>query len=96
MIKLRLVNEYLAPPLFCPDPSEMGHVDIDDLPLSRDLKEELSLWDKEYQATFNNDYPPDSGFSSPEEEIRHKNAGMMIAKKIQKELDGRYLIEYFS
>jgi hypothetical protein len=94
MINLKLINEYLAPPLFCPDQEKMGHIDIDDLPLSRNLKEELSLWDKEYQATFNDDCPLDSGFSSLEDEIRHKNAGMMLAKKIQQELNGEYLIEY--
>ncbi|GAO72638.1 hypothetical protein [Comamonas sp. E6] len=94
MINLRLVNEYLSPPLFCPDLEKMGHIDIDDLPISRGLKDELFLWDKEYQATFNDDYPPDSGFSSIEDEVRHKNVGVMLAKKMQKELEGRYLIEY--
>jgi hypothetical protein len=81
MINLRLVNEYLSPSLFFPDLEKMGHIDIDDLPISRGLKDELFLWDKEYQATFNDDYPPDSGFSSIEDEIRHKNVGVMLAKK---------------
>ena len=92
MMNLRLVNEYFSPPLFCPDLEKMGH--IDDLHISRGLKDELFLWDKEYQASFNDDYPPDSGFSSIEDEIRHKNVGVMLAKKMQKELEGRYLIEY--
>lgn len=63
---------------------KMGH--IDDLPISNGLKDELFLWDKEYQATFNDDYPPDSGFSSIEDEIRHKNVGLMLAKKCKRSL----------
>jgi len=34
MINLRLANEYLAGPIFCPDSDQMGHVDIGDLPVS--------------------------------------------------------------
>lgn len=34
MMKLGLANEYLAGPIFCPEPDAMGHIDVDDLPLS--------------------------------------------------------------
>lgn len=68
MIRLRLTSEYLAGPIFCPDPDRMGHVDIEDLPLSQELKAQISEWDSRYQSTFNSDYPPDSGFASPDAE----------------------------
>ncbi|MDF3842023.1 hypothetical protein P3W55_09890 [Pseudomonas citronellolis] len=94
MIKLRLASEYLAGPIFCPDPDIMGHIDIDDLPLSQELKAEITAWDSEYQATFNSEYPPDSGFSSPEVAFRYIVEGQQLAKKIQQELGGGYAVEY--
>lgn len=96
MIKLKVASEYLAGPIFCPDPDRMGHVDIDDLPVSQELKAEIRAWDVEYQATFNSDYPPDSGFSSPEAELRHKAQGGQLAKKLQHELGYGYMVEYCS
>lgn len=94
MIKLRLASEYLAGPIFCPELDKMGHIDVDDLPLSQELKAEIIAWDREYQATFNSDYPPDSGFSSPEVRLRHIAEGQQLAEKLQQELGGDYTIEY--
>lgn len=72
----------------------MGHIDINELPISHELKARISGWDNEYQATFNSDYPPDSGFTSHEATLRHIAEGQMLAKILQKELGGSYLIEY--
>ncbi|MBH3414532.1 hypothetical protein [Pseudomonas putida] len=94
MIKLRLANEYLTGPIFCPEPDAMGHIDIDDVPISQELRAEISAWDSEYQATFNSDYPPGSGFSSPEAELRHIAEGKQLAQKLQQELGGGHTVEY--
>ncbi len=94
MIILRLAKEYMAGPLFCPDPERMGHVDIDELPISLALKSQILAWDCEYQETFNEDYPPDSGFSSPEAERKHVAEGARIAKSLQQELGEDYTVEY--
>lgn len=94
MIRLRLASEYLAGPIFCPEPDRMGHIDVDDLPLSQELKAQISAWDSEYQATFNSDYPPDSGFSSLEAKLRHIAKGEQLANKLQQELGGIYEVEY--
>ncbi len=37
MKTLRLALEYMAPPLFCPDVEEMGHIEIDEINISSDL-----------------------------------------------------------
>lgn len=94
MIRLRLTSEYLAGPIFCPDADRMGHVDIEDLPLSQELRVKISAWDSEYQATFNSDYPPDSGFTTPEAERRHVAEGEELAKVMQQELENSYTVEY--
>lgn len=94
MIRLRVTSEYLAGPIFCPDQDKMGHVDIENLSLSPELIEKIRRWDGEYQATFNSEYPPDSGFSTPEAELRHTTEGRALAKLIQEELEGGYMVEY--
>lgn len=94
MMKLRLANEYLAGPIFCPEPERVGHIYIDDLPISQELKGKIGEWDGAYQATFNNDYPPDSGFSSPDMKFRYVEAWRRLAQKLQQELDGSYVAEY--
>ena len=95
MIRLRLMSEYLAGPLFCPEPDKMGHVDVDDLPLSQELKARINEWDSRYQATFNSDYPPDSHFFSRKAEIQHAVEGVKLAKSIQQELESSYTVEYW-
>jgi hypothetical protein len=95
MIRLRLTNEYLAGPIFCPELDKMGHVDIEDLPLSQELKAKISEWDSKYQSTFNSDYPPESGFTSPVAELQHAAEGEQLAKLIQQELAGSYTVEYW-
>lgn len=95
MIRLRLTSEYLAGPIFCPDADKMGHVDIEDLPLSQELKTRISAWDSEYHATFNSDYPPDSGFATHEAELRHIAEGEQLAKMMQQELESSYTVEYY-
>lgn len=94
MIRLRLTCEYLAGPIFCPDPDRMGHIDIEDLPLSQELRAKIRKWDGEYQATFNSDYPPDSSFTTHEVELRHIAEGIQLAKLIQQELESGYSVEY--
>ena len=96
MINLRLENEYLAGPIFCPDLGNMGHIEVNDLPISNQLKFEIIEWDKNYQATFNSDYPPDSGFGSHEAELLHVAEGRKLAKRLQEELGSGYIIEYRS
>lgn len=94
MINLRLVLEYLASPIFCYDVDQMGHLEIDDLEISDDLKRQLKVWDKEFQDTFNDDYPPDSGFSSRQQLQRHIQQGYKLVTKLQLELGESYKINY--
>jgi len=94
MIKLKLVNEYLAGPIFCSDSNRMGHIDVDTLPISQELKAGINLWNDEYQATFKSDYPPKSGFSSIKAALRHMAEGERLAQKLQQELENDYIVEY--
>lgn len=94
MISLRLANEFFAPPIFCSDPDKMGHVEVDDLPVSDSLKIALSAWDAEFQSTYNDSYPPDLGFQSPEIQLAHCKRGEELAKLLQAELGDMFMVEY--
>ena len=72
----------------------MGHIDIGDLPISRTLSDKVKLWDDEYQSTFNDEYPRDSGFCFPQEKVRHVNDGRGLAQEMQAELGSSYNVEY--
>ena len=94
MIELRLGDEYMAEPVFCGDVDRMGHIDTDDLPVSDDLKKDLHAWNDEYQSTFDDSYPPDSGFSLPELELAHVIKGAELAERLQVEMGADYDVAY--
>src|SRR5690606_31404844 len=91
---LRLVNENLAGPIFCPHVESMGHISVVDLPISEVLRDELFEWDTKYQATFDDDYPPDSGFATSELAEAHRAIGKSLAERLQRELGSDYVVEY--
>jgi hypothetical protein len=94
MITIRLSPEYLAYPIFCSDLENMRHIDLEELPISSDLKSAIKVWDDEYQATFDSDYPPDSSFPTPEAKKAHVERGATLAKRLQEELGPTYRVEY--
>lgn len=91
---LRLGAVYGAPPVFNPEIDEMGYVDLDDLHLSMNLLARLEKWDSEFQQTFFDDYPPDSGFKTNADLARHNALGAELAELIGKELGPDVLIEF--
>lgn len=94
MKRIILATEFLSTSLFCPDLDSMGHVDMENLPISSDLKIELALWNDEFQKTFDSCYPPDSSFPTPELAETHAGRGRELAKRLQEELGDDYLVEY--
>jgi len=94
MTKYLFAKEYMAPPIFCRDVDEMGHIEISELPVSEKLKQEIQAWDAEYQATFDSTYPPDSSFKNEDAKNAHAAAGVRLAERLQAELGPAYSIEY--
>lgn len=52
------------------------------------LVQELIGWAAEYESTFSPEYPPDSGFPSPEREENFVIRGCDLAARISGELGG--------
>ncbi|MBB5909931.1 hypothetical protein [Actinoalloteichus hymeniacidonis] len=62
-------------------PDEAGQ----DLGLSSGLVAELNAWDDEYQAIYDDNYPPDSRFPTPEAEQAWVEKGKELAIRIKQE-----------
>ena len=94
MSNLRFGAVYGAPPIFNPALDEMGYVEPCELHLPPQLLAQLDDWNTEFQQTFSDDYPPDSGFKSKEERDRHNARGVELAVLLQRELGADVLIEF--
>lgn len=95
MKRIRFQAEYMAPPLFDPDPITMGHIEIASLKLSEKLTAAIVEWDYEYQNTFNENYPPDSGFSTTGQLLQHNLRGAELASLIKKELGNDFIVDFY-
>jgi len=94
MKTFRLRAVYGAPPIFNPDVEEMGYVEPSELRLSANLLAQLGEWNREFQQTFSDDYPPDSGFASEDDRLRHNARGAELAVLLQQELGQSVRIEF--
>ncbi|MDQ3405653.1 MAG: hypothetical protein M3548_20050 [Actinomycetota bacterium] len=64
------------------DADEVTHV----LDLSDELCEAIAAWDDRFQATFNDEYPPDSAFPTPDEEASWLTEGKQLAVRLRREI----------
>ena len=83
---LKLMANYDCFPLWEASPGIVGNVDPATLPISSNLRNLLHAWAKAYNLTLNKDDPLQSGFSSPEDELRFKEDGHKLAGLLQAEL----------
>ena len=93
--RLKLMTDSGCFPLWGDSEEGYNH-DPNDLPLSAELKADLSSWAASYDRTLNDDYPPDSGFASPEEEDAFEAEGLRLWQELQTQLGGTYEVVYFS
>ncbi len=92
---LKLMPDYHCFPVWKAG-GEVGNVDPDDLPLTGDLKAALRAWAAAYDATLNQEYPPDSGFASPAEEEEFEAEGRRLWRELQAQLGPEYQVVYHS
>jgi hypothetical protein len=92
---LKLMPDYGCSPLW-ESGGEPYNVEPDQLPLTAETKAALRAWADAYDRTLNQDYPPDSGFPTPEDEEAFETEGRQLWKKLQSELGAHYKVVYFS
>lgn len=71
---------------------EMGNIDPQSLPISKQLIDKLNQWSALYDATLDQDYPPDSGFQEIIEAENFLKTGHNLVDLLQTELGSSYLI----
>lgn len=67
-----------------------------ELALSTLLIKQLEDFDRMYQDTYNEDYPPDSGFSSQSEELIFEEKGIAVWQALITELPSEINVVYYS
>jgi len=90
------MTDYQCYPLW--DIGETGPDNIDPglLPISEPLAEALLAWASDFDGILNWDYPPNSGFSTQQEEERFVAKGRELATRLQAELGSRGAVVYFN
>jgi hypothetical protein len=92
----KLMPEYECAPVWEDVPDGTRNVDPAQLPISPELARELNGWADEFEATFNAEYPPDSGFPSPEAEADFDRRGRDLCRRLAAELGDTGRVSYFS
>jgi hypothetical protein len=94
--RIRLMAEYGSTVLWGLDATDIGVIDPEHLPLSTELKADLRAWAELYDKTLSQEYPPDSGFASAEEEDAFEVEGKRLWRTLQEQLGTGYKVIYKS
>ncbi len=95
-MRIKLMPDYECWPLWWDnEPDRFGDIDPASLDLSADLCAALIAWAIRYDATLNQDYPPDSAFPSKQELDAFVEDGRLLAERVRQalgpDLELRYL-----
>jgi hypothetical protein len=79
-----------------PDPSvEVGPIELDDLPVSEDLRDDLEAWADRFDATLDEDDPARSGgFEAPDSLAASTRDGAALAARVAAELGPDWVVRY--
>lgn len=91
---VRLSVGYMEEPVMMRDSDGFRYLEVDDLDVSSQLKEEIQNWNDQYQNTLDHDDPMSSGFSEFQLEKAHVERGAELAKRLQEEFGDGYLVDY--
>ena len=93
---IKLMADYGCYPLWWVGSDVAGAVDPAELPLQPDTLQRLKQWSLVYDATLNQNYPPDSGFASKADAQAFDREGMQLWRQLADELAPTYDVLYFS
>jgi hypothetical protein len=88
-----VLPDYGSYPTWRPGAAEYN-VDPEELPISKDLADQLNVWGEEYDATLVQDDPISSGFADAASKNAFAERGAELARRLAIELAGRYQVEY--
>jgi hypothetical protein len=93
---IKLMAEYGGTVLWGVEATDIGPINPDDLPLTRELKSALHAWSASYDRTLNQEYPPDSGFANSAEEEAFDAEGRRLWMELQAQLGPEYKVVFYS
>jgi hypothetical protein len=93
---VKLMADYECFPLWEVLDDGTNNLNPDSLPLTDELKVALRNWAASYDRTLNRDYPPESGFATPEDEAAFEVEGRRLWKELQAQLAPRSRVAYYS
>lgn len=91
---IRFGVSLLAPPFFNANLDQMGHVDIDEMGLPKNVENAVIEWNQRYQDTYCEAYPPNSGFDNNADIDAHNAEGEDLCHQIQAVLGLSYEIQF--
>lgn len=96
MRKIKLMADYDCFPLWEASKDKLENIDPNSLKISGDLKESLYRWGKAYDTTLNQDYPPDSGFTTEREAEKFEQEGRRIFNELKRQFMDGFEFSYYS
>lgn len=96
MRKLKLMADYECFPLWENYQNELENINPNSLNITKYLQDSLIKWATIYDATLNQDYPPDSGFTTEDEEAEFEQEGKRIFAELAFQLKDGFELSYFS
>jgi hypothetical protein len=87
---IRLMADYECFPLW----RDGRNIDPAELAISGELATALTLWAADFDATLNEEYPPDSGFADEQAEQEFRDRGRELARRLADELGGNMTVDY--
>lgn len=95
--KLKLMADYDCHPLWeLADDDAFCNLNPDQMKLSDELVESLHAWADRFNRTLNQEYPPNSGFATQQDEDAFETEGLRLFAKLQLELSAEYKVVYYS
>ena len=91
---VKLSPEFMCYPIWMEEENCLLPINHYELKISTELKQKIEAWDKQYQSTYVDDYPPDSKFETARDEKKFMERGYEIQKALQLELGNTYEVFY--
>lgn len=92
--KIKLMAEYNYSPLW--DMETADNIDLDELPLSRVVRQKLNDWAQIYDQIIDWNDPANSDFPNESARDAFEQQGLALWQQLQAELYPHYQISYFS
>ncbi|TCT18673.1 hypothetical protein EDC51_101397 [Bibersteinia trehalosi] len=92
-----MINLKFYPDFFCYslwvlyDDGNVENIDPTNLPISNELKNDISTWGDKYNAIYD-DYPPNSNFKSKKDETEFFIQGACLYNRLITELPSKYKV----